>query len=29
VLVKGSRSAGMDRAVALIKRRVDDSCSSG
>ncbi len=29
VLVKGSRSAGMDRAVALIKRRVDDSCFSG
>lgn len=29
VLVKGSRSAGMDRAVTLIKRWMDDSCFSG
>ena len=29
ILVKGSRSAGMDRAVARLKERNGDTCSSG
>jgi len=29
ILVKGSRSAGMDRAVAHLRKRNDNECFSG